>query len=53
MFEHAERGIVVGNARAELRDRVNPQAAYLARAHYAAGILEGLRHWGLVPDRSE
>jgi sucrose-6F-phosphate phosphohydrolase len=53
MFEHAARGIVVGNARAELRDRVDRSRAYLARGAYAAGILEGLRHWALVADGGE
>ncbi len=42
-----------GNARAVLRDRVESERAYVARAHYAAEILEGLSHWGLRPDRSD
>jgi sucrose-6F-phosphate phosphohydrolase len=46
-----ERGIVVGNARPELFDwvRLNPaDRLYLARAHRAAGIVEGLRHFGFL-----
>lgn len=46
-----ERGIVVGNARPELLDwvRRNPaERLYLARAHRAAGIVEGLRHFGFL-----
>ncbi|MDA0350995.1 MAG: HAD hydrolase family protein [Chloroflexi bacterium] len=53
MFEHASRGVVVGNGRTELRDRVDRERAYLATDHYAAGILEGLRHWGLIPERRD
>jgi sucrose-6F-phosphate phosphohydrolase len=53
MFEHASKGIVVGNARAELRERVDPRRAYFAKAPQAGGILEALRHWQLVPERSE
>ncbi len=53
MFEHASRGIVVGNARRELRERVDPERAYFARAAQAGGILEALRHWGLIPERSD
>jgi sucrose-6F-phosphate phosphohydrolase len=53
MFEHAACGVVVGNARPELRDRVDPKRAYLAEACYAAGILEALRLWGLIPERSD
>jgi len=52
MFEQASRGVVVGNARRELRERVDRDRAYLATAEYAAGILEALQEWGLVPERS-
>ncbi|MEX0741263.1 MAG: HAD-IIB family hydrolase [Phycisphaeraceae bacterium] len=49
MFEVARRGIVVGNARHELRDAVTDwPGVYVAQAAYAAGVLEGLRHWGVV-----
>ena len=52
MFEHASRGVVVGNARAELREQVDRERAYLADAAQAGGILEALRHWQLIPERS-
>lgn len=47
-----ERGIIVGNARPELLrwHQDNPvQRHYLARAHYAGGILEGLRYFNFLP----
>lgn len=46
-----ERGIIVGNARPELLQWHQENAAdhhYLAKAHCAGGILEGLRHFGFV-----
>jgi HAD superfamily hydrolase (TIGR01484 family) len=52
MFGVAERGIVVGNAREELRRAVNPECAYLATESRARGLLEGLKHYG-VPIRTE
>ena len=53
MFEHASRGIVVGNARPELRDRVDRARAYVATAPQAGGIIEALRHWGLIAEGHE
>ncbi len=47
------RGIIVGNAQPELLHwhRQNPAShRYLATAHYAAGILEGLAHLAFWPD---
>lgn len=47
----AERGIIVGNAMAELRDwhQENPSPnRYLATSHCAAGILEGLGYFGFL-----
>lgn len=44
-----ERGIIVGNARPELRQWHEENSAnyrYMARAYCAGGILEGLRHFG-------
>lgn len=44
----AARGIIVGNARPELRAwhvRNQAEHRYLAQSHYAAGILEGLEHF--------
>jgi len=48
MFDAADRGIVVGNARAELRERVDPEKTYFARQSHADGVLEGLQHWGAL-----
>lgn len=44
MFRAGFRGIVVGNAQPELLSLHDPKV-YRARAHYAAGVLEGLQHW--------
>jgi sucrose-6-phosphatase len=44
------RGIIVGNAQPELLDWHHQNPAphrYLATAHFAAGILEGLAHFGV------
>jgi len=52
LFAHgAARGILVGNARPELRDwhAQNPATyRYLAQSHYAAGVLEGLQHFNFL-----
>ncbi|MGF1499317.1 MAG: sucrose-phosphate phosphatase [Elainellaceae cyanobacterium] len=45
------RGVVVGNAKPELREwheSSNSADFYLAQAHCAGGILEGLRHFGFL-----
>lgn len=48
MFRAARRGIVVANARDELRDAVaDLPGVYFAQHPHAAGVLEGLRHWGV------
>lgn len=44
MFRAGFRGIVVGNAQPELL-RVRGGNVYHAEGHFAAGVLEGLRHW--------
>lgn len=47
-----ERGIIVGNARPELVAWHQSQASsriYRAKAHCAAGILEGLKYFGFIP----
>jgi sucrose-6F-phosphate phosphohydrolase len=44
MFRHGFRGIVVGNAHAELLAMDCP-AVYKSRYFYAAGVLDGLNHW--------
>lgn len=47
LFALGLRGIVVGNAEPALsRDTAGMPLAYHARAHGAAGVLEGLRHHG-------
>lgn len=38
------RGIVVGNAMAELKEGAG-EPVYIARGAHAGGVLEGLRHW--------
>ncbi|MEB3826445.1 sucrose-phosphate phosphatase [Phormidium sp. CCY1219] len=46
-----ERGIIVGNAKPELRewyDRNKSESLYMARSACAAGILEGLKHFGFI-----
>lgn len=52
MFENREElGIIVGNAMPELLEwhHANPNSnRYLAQAHYAGGILEGLSYFGLL-----
>lgn len=43
------RGIVVGNALAELRQRVDDRRSFTATAAMADGIVEGLQHYGIFP----
>jgi sucrose-6F-phosphate phosphohydrolase len=46
-----ERGILVGNAKPELRqwyEENKKDYHYFAQAHYADGILEGLHHFGFL-----
>ena len=40
--------VVVGNYSAELGEIVTRPDLYVAQANYAAGVLEGLRHYGAV-----
>jgi sucrose-6F-phosphate phosphohydrolase len=44
MFRQGFNGIVVGNALPELKT-FTAAHVYHAREHYAAGVLEGLKHW--------
>jgi sucrose-6F-phosphate phosphohydrolase len=44
MFQHGFRGIVVGNAHAELKALRGP-GIFQASRKYAAGVCEGLEHW--------
>lgn len=53
LFETGMAGIVVGNGEPALRERVRDREhTYHARAHGAAGILEGLTHFGWIPEAS-
>ncbi|MCJ7432204.1 MAG: HAD family hydrolase [Anaerolineales bacterium] len=47
MFLHSYRGIVVGNADTHLKALTGP-LIYHAQKYHAAGVLEGLRHWGVL-----
>ena len=42
------KAVVVGNYSAELEPVLNNENVYLAEARYAAGVLEGLRAYGVV-----
>jgi hydroxymethylpyrimidine pyrophosphatase-like HAD family hydrolase len=44
MFQMGFRGVVVANAQPELRALVG-RYIYHAEQAYAAGVLEGVRHW--------
>jgi sucrose-6-phosphatase len=48
MFTPPYRGIVVSNADIELR-QLEGDHVYHARSAHAAGVLEGLRHWQVLP----
>ncbi|MFC1957888.1 sucrose-phosphate phosphatase [Chloroflexota bacterium] len=48
MFKAGFKGIIVGNAHTELKS-FNGDNAYHAAAHYAAGIIEGLKHFNFIP----
>ena len=47
MFQASGRAVAVGNARAELLDAMPAPTSYHAQAHSAAGVLEGLEHFGV------
>lgn len=49
LFEAAGKAIAVGNARQELLLALPRHKTYLAAAHHAAGVLEGLTVLGLLP----
>jgi len=49
MFRAVRRGIAVGNARRELIEALEPGTFYHARAAHAAGVIEGLVHFGAIP----
>ena len=48
MFDAASKGIVVGNARQELRRRVSPDRVFFAERPRAWGLLEGLEYYGVL-----
>lgn len=48
MFQAADKAIAVGNARRELLETAPREKTYFARAHHAAGVLEGLRALGVL-----
>lgn len=50
MFLAADMAIAVGNARRELTDHAPPATTFLATQPRALGLLEGLRHWGALPN---
>jgi hydroxymethylpyrimidine pyrophosphatase-like HAD family hydrolase len=47
MFQTGFKGIIVGNAYAELKDYVG-ENAYHATSEYSAGIIEGLRYFNII-----
>ena len=53
MFGVTSMGIAVQNARSELLDALTPGAFHHAKAAHAGGVLEGLRHYGALPHKTE
>jgi hydroxymethylpyrimidine pyrophosphatase-like HAD family hydrolase len=53
MFEAARRGIVVGNARDELRLALGEGEFYFAQGACAGGIIQGLQHFGVIPGAAQ
>ncbi len=49
MFRAAQNRIAVGNARSELTDALAPATFYHASRSHAAGVHEGLIHFGALP----
>lgn len=47
MFRVASRCVAVGNARAELVEAMPVNTSYHAKAHHAAGVIEGLEYYGV------
>lgn len=48
MFQAADHAVAVGNARKELLDAAPKEKTFFAKAHHAAGVLEGLRAVGVL-----
>lgn len=51
MFAVSKRGIIVSNARSELAESVSPEAAFRSASARAAGVVEGLVHWGAAQEK--
>jgi sucrose-6F-phosphate phosphohydrolase len=49
LFRVARHGIVVGNARDELKAHIIGEGVFFATAPCAAGIIQGLEHFGVMP----
>lgn len=53
LLQGQEKGIIVGNAKIELKKWYENNATpnrYFAKAHYAAGIIEGLKHFRFLKE---
>jgi hydroxymethylpyrimidine pyrophosphatase-like HAD family hydrolase len=48
MFHTARMAIAVGNARPELLERADPNRTFFATEPHALGLIEGLKHWGVI-----
>ena len=48
MLRCGARAIAVGNYSAELKPALTDERVYTAGAHHAAGVLEGLKHYGVL-----
>ena len=50
MFAGARMAIAVANSRMELVEKADPKTTYFADQSHAQGVIEGLRHWGALPE---
>ena len=48
MIDSAARGLVVGNHSDELEKLRHKSNIYFSRQAYAAGIIDGLKHYGFL-----
>jgi sucrose-6F-phosphate phosphohydrolase len=51
MFQHGFKGIVVANADERMKS-LSGSRVYHARSGHAGGVIEGLRHWGVIAPSS-
>lgn len=54
MFDEGFRGTLVGNGQQDLKEYLRglpSSQVYLAEGRFAAGVLEGLQHWGVLSNR--